>query len=99
MSPDGIPTERLKCIDNKGIYILIQLFNFIYCIGVLPKWLLSTFVPIPKKNDDEECSDHRTTALISHTLKAFLRVIQNRIRKKLDIEIIDTNYVLEMGWY
>ena len=29
----------------------------------------SAFIPIPKKGNDKECSNHRTVALISHASK------------------------------
>lgn len=50
---------------------------------------MSSFVPLPKKPNAKECSDHRTIALMRHTLKVFLRIIYNRIFAKVDSEISD----------
>ena len=33
-----------------------------------------SFIPIPKKGNDKECSNYRTIALISHTSKVMLKI-------------------------
>ena len=42
-------------------------------------WKRSVFIPIPKKGNDKECSNYRTTALISHASKAMLKILQARV--------------------
>ena len=37
------------------------------------------FVPIPKVSRAQECSDYRTSALISHASKVLLHLIKRRI--------------------
>ena len=37
-------------------------------------WKRSVFIPIPKTGNGEECSNYRTTALISHASKVMLRI-------------------------
>ena len=39
----------------------------------------SVFVPIPKKGNAKECSNYRTIALISHTSKVMLKILQARL--------------------
>ena len=34
------------------------------------------FIPIPKKGNAKECSNYRTIALISHTGKVILKILQ-----------------------
>ena len=36
----------------------------------------SVFIPIPKKGNPKECSNYRTIALISHTSKVMLKILQ-----------------------
>ena len=36
----------------------------------------SVFIPIPKKGNPKECSNYRTTVLISHTSKVMLIILQ-----------------------
>ena len=38
------------------------------------------FIPFPKKGNAKECSNYRTLALISHTSKVMLKVLQARLQ-------------------
>ena len=58
-------------------------------------WIRSGFIPIPKKDNVKECSNYRTIALISHTNKVVLKILQARLQQyvncdfqmfKLDLE-------------
>ncbi|XP_071653567.1 uncharacterized protein [Temnothorax longispinosus] len=42
-------------------------------------WLTSTFVAIPKKPNAKKCEEYRLISLMSHALKAFLKIIHKRI--------------------
>ena len=46
-------------------------------------WKRSVFIPIPKKGHAKECSNYRTTALISHTSKVMLKILQARLQQYL----------------
>ena len=39
-----------------------------------------SFTPIPKKGNDNECSNYYTIALISHASKVMLRILQARLQ-------------------
>ena len=39
-------------------------------------------IPLPKKMNAVECSDHRTISLISHASKILLKILNNRIEAK-----------------
>ena len=41
----------------------------------------SVFIPIPKKGNAKECSNYRTIALISHTSKVMLKILQARLQQ------------------
>ena len=42
-------------------------------------WKRSVFIPIPKKGNAKECSNHCTIALISHVSKVMLKILQARL--------------------
>ena len=44
----------------------------------------SVFIPIPKKDNAEECSNYHTIALFSHASKVMLKVIQARLQQYMN---------------
>ena len=52
-------------------------------------WKRSVFVPIPKKGNAKECSDYYTIALISHTSKLMLKIIQDSLQQYMNRELPD----------
>ena len=49
----------------------------------------SVFIPIPKKGNAKECSNYRTTALISHVSKVMLKILQARLQQYMNCELPD----------
>ena len=49
----------------------------------------SVFIPIPKKGNAEECSNYYTIALISHTSKVMLKILQARLQPYVNRELPD----------
>ena len=47
------------------------------------------FLPIPKKSNAKECSNYHTTALISHTSKVMLKILQARLQQYVNCELLD----------
>ena len=45
------------------------------------KWKKSDFIRIPKKDDAKECSNYCTIALISHSSKVMLKILQARLQQ------------------
>ena len=45
-------------------------------------WKRWVFIPIPKKGNAKECSNHHTTALISHASKVMLKILQDRLQQE-----------------
>ena len=46
-------------------------------------------IPIPKKGNAKECSNYRTIALISHTSKVMLNILQARLQQLVSQELPD----------
>ena len=54
-----------------------------------PDWKRSVFIRIPKKGNAKECSNYCTTALISHTNKVMLKILQARLQQYMNRELPD----------
>ena len=80
--PDGIPTEALKHLGDWGVHQLTKIFNAIMQSGKMPdEWRESTITPIYKdKGDNKNCSNSRGIKLLSHTMKLWERIIDQRLR-------------------
>ena len=47
----------------------------------------SVFIPISKKGNAKECSNYRTNALISHTSKVMLKILQARLQQYVNRDL------------
>ena len=47
----------------------------------------SVLFPIPKKGNAKECSNYSTIALISHTSKVMLKILQARLQQYVNHEL------------
>ena len=52
-----------------------------------PDWKRTVFIPIPKKGNAKKCSNYCTTALISHTSKVMLKILQARLQQYVNCEL------------
>jgi len=69
---------------------LYEIFKDVWESGVWQEeWTNSVFVPLPKKWDLLQCRNYRTIALVTHTSKILLRVILERMQRKLESEIAE----------
>ena len=48
-----------------------------------------SFHPIPKKDNAKKCSNYCTMALISHTSKVMLKILQARLQQYMNQELPD----------
>ena len=55
------------------------------------------FIPIPKKGNDKECSNYHTTALISHTSKVIVKILQARLQQYVNHELSDVQAGFRKG--
>ena len=60
-------------------------------------WKRSVFIPIPKKGNAKECSNYCTTALISHTSKVMLKILQARLQQYVNRELPDVQAGFRKG--
>ena len=50
---------------------------------------MADFIPVTKKGNAKECSNHHTIALISHTSKLMLKILQARLQQYMNHEFPD----------
>ena len=50
---------------------------------------MSVSIPIPRKGNAKECSNYRTTALISYDSKVMLKILQARLQQYVNQELPD----------
>ena len=87
IGPHGIPVEVWKVLGGEGVDILHQLIKEIMKKEVIPeKWRESTLISIFKeKGDIQGCENYRGIKLMSHALKLFERVLDDRLRQVVHI--------------
>ena len=60
-------------------------------------WKRSGFIPIPKKSNAKICSNYCTIALISHTSKVMLKILQVRLQQYVNHELPDVQTGFSKG--
>ena len=85
---DEIPVERFQILKDDAMKVLYSICQQIWKTQQWPQdWKRSVFIPIPKKSNAKECSNYRTIALISHTSKLMLKILQARLQQYLNHEL------------
>ena len=60
-------------------------------------WKRPVFIPIPKKGNAKECSNYHTIALISHSSKVMLKILQARLQQYMNCELPDVQTGFRKG--
>ena len=77
---DWIPVELFQILKDDFVKVLNLICQQIWRTQQRPQdWKRSVFIPIPKKGNAKECSNYHTIALISHTSKVMLKILQARL--------------------
>ena len=88
---DGIPVELFQILKDDAVNVLHSICQQIWKSHQWPQdWKRSVFIPIPKKGNAKECSNYCTIALISHTSKLMLKILQARLQQYVNHELPDT---------
>ena len=87
---DGFQVELFQILKDDAVKVLHSICQHIWKTQQWPQaWKRSVFIPIPKKGNAKECSNYRTTALISHASKVMLKILQARLQQYLNLELPD----------
>ena len=79
---DAIPVELFQMLKDDAVKVLHSVCQQIWKTQQWPQdWKKSVFIPIPKKGNAKECSNYLTIALISHTSKIMLKILQARLQQ------------------
>ena len=88
---DGTPVELFQILKDDAVKVLHLICQQIWKTQQWPQdWIRSVFIPIPKTGNAKECSNYRTIALILHTNKVMLKILQARLQQYMNREL--TNF-------
>ena len=77
---DGISSWVIPVLKDDAVKVLNSICQQIWATQQWPQdWRRSVFIPVPKKGNAKECSIYCTVALISHTSKVMLKILQARL--------------------
>ena len=85
---DGNPVEQFWILNDDAVKVLHSWPQ---------NWKRSVSIPIPKKSNAKECSNYRTIALISHTSKVMLKILQARLQQYVNCKIPDVQAGFRKG--
>ena len=87
---DGILVEIFQILKDDAVKVLHSMCQPVLKTQDWPQdWKRSILIPIPKKGNAKECSNYRTIALISHTSKVMLKILQVRLQQYMNRELPD----------
>ena len=79
---DRIPVELFQILKYDAVKVLHSICQQIWKTQQWPQdWKRSVFILIPNKGNAKECSNCHTIALISHTSKVMLKILQARLQQ------------------
>ena len=87
---DGIPAELFQILKDNAVKVLHSVCQQIWKTQQWPQdWKRSVFIPIPKKGSTKEFSNYHIIALISHSSKVMLKILQARLQQCVNLELPD----------
>ena len=93
---DGISVELFQILTDDAVKVLHSTCQQIWKTQQWPQdWKRSVFIPIPKKANAKECSNDCTIALISHSSKVMLKILQARLQQYITVNFLMFKLVLE----
>ena len=85
---DGIPVELFQILKDDAVKVLHSICQQIGKTQQWPQdWKRSIFIPVPKNDNAKEWSKYHTFALMSHTSKVMLRILQARLQQDVNFQM------------
>ena len=95
---DGIPVELSQLLKDDTVKVLLSICQQIWKTQQWPPdWKRSVFIPIQKKGNAKECSNYCRIALISHTNKVTLKILQAWLQQYVNCELSDVQAAFRRG--
>ena len=93
-----IPVELFQILKDDAVKVLPSICQNIWKTQQWPQdWKTSVFIPVPKKGNAKECSNDCTVALISHSSKVMLKILQARLQQYMNRELPDVQAGFRKG--
>ena len=93
---DEIPVKLFQMLKDDAVKVLQSVFQEMWKTQQWPQdWKRLVFIPIPKKGNAKECSKDHTVALISHTSKVMLKILEARLQQYMNRELPHVQLVLK----
>ena len=94
----GFEIKLFQILKDDSVKVLHSKYQQIWKTQQWPQdQKRSVFIPIPKKNNDKECSNYCTIAFISHDSKAMLKILQARLQQYMNHELPDVQAGFRKG--
>ena len=82
---DGIPVELFQILKDGAVKVLHSISQQIWKTQQWPQdWKKSVFISILKEGNAKKCSNYCTIALISHSSKIMLKILQARLQQYMN---------------
>ena len=95
---DGIPVELFQILKDDVVKVQQSICQQIWKTQQWPQdWKRSVFIPIPKKSNAKGCSNCHTIALISHSSKVMLKILQAGLQQYVNHELPDVQAGFRKG--
>ena len=87
---DGIPVELFQILKDDAVKVLHSICQQIWKPQQwIQDWQRSVFIPNSKNSNAKECSNYCTIAVISHTSKVMLKILQARLQQYVNRKLPD----------
>ena len=95
---DGTPVDIFQILKDDAVKVLHSIGQQIWKTQQWPQdCKRSVFILIRKKDNAKGCSNYHTTALISHTNKVMLKILQARLQQYVNRELPDVQAGFRKG--
>ena len=95
---DGIPAELFQILKDDAVKVPHSMCKQIWKTQQWPQdWKKSVFIPVLKKSNAKESSNCHTIALISHTSKVILKILQAGLQQYVNHELLDVQARFRKG--
>jgi exonuclease III len=95
---DELPIELVKEAGVVGVQWLYRVMKVVWRERRVPKeWTKGVIIPIFKKGDRKQCKNYRGITLMCHCAKVYEKILERRIRNKVEQEMREEQYGFRSG--